>query len=115
MTGGKVFKPKSKTPLDPMFEQFKNLGIKQSHKDLFAILRDHLINQVPTELHFMKTLSSKDRMVLHKVVEEIGLKSASQGEGAERHLVIPEASVLWPLLLLPPWIYSINKIQSDFR
>jgi len=94
--------PRGKTPgkngssgpdSNPLFEPLRDLGVKVEHADLVNIMKDHLVNQNPTELHFVKTLSSKDRMILHNISNQVGLQSASQGEGSDRHLVVPGASV----------------------
>jgi len=77
----------------PNLEKIKTTLTPQ-HKDLLQVLKNHVSNQNPLELHLMPSLSSVDRKIVHVIAEDIGLASQSQGEKEFRHLVLGKTSVI---------------------
>ena len=45
-----------------------------------------------TELRFAPSLNSHDRLLVHQISEELGLKHESQGEGQNRHITVSRSS-----------------------
>ncbi|XP_030621793.1 DNA-binding protein SMUBP-2 [Chanos chanos] len=64
--------------------QSKQMEIKEQ---LLNFLKD--VGQA--ELQFPSTLNSHDRLLVHQLSEELGLKHRSQGEGKDRHITVSRA------------------------
>ncbi|CAL4091423.1 unnamed protein product, partial [Meganyctiphanes norvegica] len=83
---------KKKHALDESPEEVekKNIERRNEYKNII----DTFIKSSKQEMSFPPDLNSFERMVVHEIAEECGLKHESQGEGKERHIVITKVECL---------------------
>lgn len=61
---------------------------QSKRKEIKEQLLNFLKDPDKTELEFPSTLNSHDRLLVHELSEEIGLRHESQGEGKSRHITV---------------------------
>ncbi|MGH0140018.1 UNVERIFIED_CONTAM: hypothetical protein FKN15_036684 [Acipenser sinensis] len=69
-------------------EAVEGMAIKDNYGELKARILDYLEDPNKKRLDFPPSLNSHDRMLVHQILEELGLTHESTGEGKERCITV---------------------------
>ncbi|MBN3300550.1 SMBP2 protein, partial [Amia calva] len=65
--------------------------VKNNYEELKGKILDFLKDTKKAKLDFPSSLTSHDRLLVHEISEELGLKHESTGEGKDRHVTVSRA------------------------